>query len=586
MNRQTYPARRMFVILVGVMALLVAIWLQVVRWQVLYAEGRRPSSRSKEFHMGTIVDAQGNVLAFDSPLYTLTVDRRLLHAAQKEEARAWMLSQGLPAQKVAKALDGNAPFTEFRHLPARTADAARQEIRRLARAGIEPWLRVDIEWVRTFPQGPVCAHVLGFRNWAHPPRAVGGVHEFYERFLLSGKELQPEHTYEATPPGGISPFFPSPYEHDLVLTLRLGVQYWAERELADAVERYQAKSGSVIIMDPRDGSILALANWPTFDPNHFYEYPSTANVWSNRAVSLSYEPGSVIKAVTFAAALDARVVTTDTVIYDPGVWTYGGVTIRNSQRRGFGNVTPPQILAKSLNVPTAKVATMLGPTRFYRYMDLFGFGRLTEIDQSNENEGTLRHPRERTWSLSDLVTNSFGQAMAATPIQIIRAMAALANGGYMVTPHVLKGYLKDGVYREVVWPRRERVIREETARVITSWLTGVVDAISIPDRVRGYQVAGKTGTAQVALPGAKKYARDEQNVTFVGYLPAQNPQVIILVFLERPERGPLPFSPKYIWGFNTAYPTFVRIADRVIPLLDIVPPGPASETARPPATGG
>ncbi len=573
MYRQTYPARRMFIVIIAITGLLFAIWLQLVRWQVLYAQSS-PTVRQEEPspHMGNIVDAHGVLLAFDAPRYTLGIDKRVIPPDEKEDARAWLLAQGFSSDQVAKALDGSSPVTEFRGVTYRVADAAKAHIQELINSGRRVWLRVDVNWVRAFPQGSVAMHVLGIRDWQRPPKAVGGVHEYYAPFLSKGEELNLEYAREAAPPGGTTPFFPSPYKRDLVLTINTGVQYWVEQELAAAVERYQAKSGSVIVMDPRDGSILALANWPSLDPNRFYERDPSDPAWINRAVTQVYEPGSVIKAVTFAAALDAGAITTDTVIFDPGVWEYGGVIIRNSQQRGYGNVTPEEILAKSLNVPTAMVADRLGPTTFYRYLDLFGFGRLTEIDQAKENAGGYRRPRDSAWSLSDLATNSFGQAIKVTPIQMIRAIAAIANGGYLVRPHVLKGYQKGDTYFEMQTPPRQRVIQTKTARVLTSWLTKVVDSISIPDRVDGYRVAGKTGTAQVILPGESTYAKDEQNVTFVGFFPAEDPQVIMLVFLERPQRGPLSVDPKYIWAFNTAYPTFVRIADRIAPLLDIVPP--------------
>ncbi len=567
MDRYSYPVRRMFIVLIGVAGLLVAIWLQVVRWQVLYArEQPRGQVDADQVHMGTIVDTVGMPLAFDAPSYTLVVDKRQLPPDALPRVREWLISLGIPEERVQAKLSQNLNTVEFRHLPYEVAQAARRKVQEIVDAGDPLWLRVDTVWIRAFPQGSLAAHVLGFRNWATPPRAYGGVHEFYETFLLTGEGYHPEFAHEAERPGGISPYFPSPYERDLVLTLHTGIQYWVERELDWAVARYEAAGGAVIVMDPNDGRILAMASRPTFDPNRFYE--AGADAWINRAISEPYEPGSVVKALTFAAAVDSGTITETTTIMDTGVIRYGSVVIRNSQHKAYGRVTPEQVLVYSLNVPTAHVAAMLGPETFYRYMDLFGFARRTEIDLANEAKGSMRHPRDPTWSVSDLASNSFGQGMSVTPIQLIRAMAVLANGGYAVTPHVVQGYEKDGVYREVEWPRGARILRESTTRLLTRWLTAAVDHISIPDRAP-VPVAGKTGTAQVPDLEHGGYKPDAQNVTFVGYFPADRPRVIMLVYLKEPHKGPLAVDPNYIWAFNTAYPTFVRIADHIVPLLDI-----------------
>lgn len=568
MRRSSYPVRRMFIVLLGVVGLFVAIWLQVVRWQVLYAR-EQPSdwqAAASPQNMGTIVDTLGMPLAFDAPAYTLVIDRRLIPEGQEAQIRQWLVDLGIPGEQVERTWAQDLPVVEFRHLGYEVAEVARQQILVLQERNITPWLRVDTEWIRVFPQGTEAAHVLGFRNWERPPRSFGGVHEFYEFFLLTGQGFQPEFVHLAERPGGTSPFFPSPYDRDLVLTLHMGVQHWVEQELARAVERYEAKGGTVIVMDPRDGRILAMAIQPTYDPNRFYE--ANQDQWLNRAIASPYEPGSVVKALTFSIAVDTGAITETTKILDTGSMPYGSIMIRNSQHKAYGPVTPEQILTYSLNVPTAKVAIMLGPETFYRYMDLFGLARRTEIDLAGEVAGLMRHPRDPMWSISDLASNSFGQGLAVTPIQLIRAMAIIANGGRAITPHVVRGFERDGHYWEVEWPMGTRVIREETARTVTRWLTTVVDNISVPDRTT-LRVAGKTGTAQVPDLEHGGYKPDAQNVTFVGYFPAENPQVIMLVYIEQPQKGPLAVDPSYIWAFNTAYPTFVRIADHIIPLLDI-----------------
>jgi len=232
-------------------------------------------------------------------------------------------------------------------------------------------------------------------------------------------------------------------------------------------------------------------------------------------------------------------------------------------------VTPAEALAHSLNVATARVALQMGPAIFYRYMELFGIGRKTEVDLANETAGILHEPNSRDWSPFYLATNAFGQGVSIPPIQLIRAMAVLANGGYLVHPHVLRGYYLDDTYYELEWPRGHQVIRPKTARTVSRWLENVVDVIKVFGQVDGMRVAGKTGTAQVPIPGG--YSEDEQNTFFVGYYPAEAPRVIILVFLERPRLGPAVHGGGHaeVWASNTAYPTFVRIAEAINPLLGI-----------------
>ncbi len=573
MVRQAYPARRLLVVIIGVMMALVFIWLQVVRWQILYAASQPTAPDNDDLPaMGTVVDRRGFLMAMDVPTYTLTVDTNIIRKDEVAEVRAWLLEQGFDPAKVAEVNVGQGTI-DFTGVSFEQAQAARDIIAELWDQGRYPWLRVNPTWTRYFPNGPVAAHVLGFRNWSNV--ALGGVHARYADFLTTGRGLAPEWAEPASPPGGTSPMFPSPHRRDLALTIDVGVQYIAEKELARAVERYEALSGAVIIMDPRDGRIWALASYPTFDPNRFYAYDE--NAWMNRAVSMIYEPGSVVKAVTFAAAYDAGIITETTKIRDEAMIMYGGRPIRNSQGRGYGDVTPAEILARSLNVATAKVAVELNTHLFYQYLDRFGFGKKTEVDLAGEERGLVRRPGDPLWSLFDLAANSYGQGIGVTPIQLIRAMAVIANGGRLVTPHVLKGYYLEDTYHEVSPPPGPRVIQKKTARVLTKWLAGVVDAITVPDRVDNYRAAGKTGTAQVAVDGGG-YSETDVNVTFVGYFPVEDPQVIILVFLERPQKGPWEAAPEQIWAYNTAYPTFVRIADAVAPLLDIQTPARSEES--------
>ncbi len=573
-SRQAYIGRRLFSMMVGVSLIMLVIWLQVIHLQVLGASRDervvQDNSSSKLAPMGTIVDREGRVLALDVPYHVLYISPALLDDALLPDVRLWLEEQGLGDvwEEVVRGYDGKSDMPVAIPNVSRTVvEATRRKRVALSKSGIMPWLWVETRWVRDYPNRTLAFHVLGYRNRQIPPKVEGGVHAYYQDFLARCQGLDPDHKQVARLPGGTSPFFPSPFRCDLVLTIDVALQYAVERELVHAVEVYEPRSATAIVMDPRDGAILALASWPVFDPERVYTDPQeVAEAMRNRAVSMMYEPGSVVKAITFATAYDAGVIHENSRIHDEAQIEYAEGVIRNADGRGHGMVDPSTILALSLNVATARVAVQTGPDIFYPYLKRFGFGRPTEIDLANEYAGLVRWPNDVHWAYFDLATNAFGQGISVTPIQLIRAMAAIANGGMLVRPHVLRGYYKEDTYYEVEWPVERRVIRTKTSRVVTRWLTKAVESLAEGGvRVPGVSVAGKTGTAEIAEE--EGYTTQDRNVTFVGYFPAADPKVIVLVMMERPQKGPRGEPVAALWALNTAYPTFVRIANAILPYI-------------------
>ncbi len=576
MYRQAYIARRLFIMIILVFVTMALVWLQVVRLQVVGASDPESSSETKEpplAPMGTIVDRNGLVLAIDAPSPTLYIAAYDLSDEQLLEVKQWLEEQGLGADAWAEVLRARQEnrAAAIPGISRALAQAVEQKRNELFERNETPWLWTKMHWVRVYPNWPLAFHVLGYRNQEDPPRVQGGVHAYYKDFLAYCRGLDPDRKEPAPLPGGASPFLPSPFRCDLVLTIDATIQYAVEQELDRAIETYEPHSATAIVMDPRDGSILALASRPVFDPKRIYTDPQeVGEALRNRSVSMLYEPGSVVKAITFATAYDAGIIREDTLIKDEAELRYAEGTIRNSQGKGYGLVDPGTILALSLNVATARVAIRTGPDIFYRYLEAFGFGRPTEVDMANEYAGIVRWPGRKDWSFFDLATNSFGQGISVTPMQLIRAMAVLANGGILVRPHVLEGYYQHDTYYRVDWSTRRRVIQPRTARVVTGWLVGAVEEMAnlgIRDRVQGMRVAGKTGTAEI--PSEEGYTEQDRNVTFVGYFPADDPRVIILVMMERPQKGPGIDSVSWLWAFNTAYPTFVHIANAILPYLDL-----------------
>ncbi len=561
MRRETYPVRRMTLVGLALMSLVALIWLQAVH--LLLLRDRTPTAvvavaASLDRPMGVVVDRHGYLLAADKPTYTVVVERALFPDALWPDIEAWLASQGLRAEDAVR-LDGGRRWF-FRDVSPEVAAAVRQKRDDLLDAGYGLWLNVNVRWRRWYPHGPTAVHVLGGSTLDRT--FWGGTQQVYADFLRECRPLYPNRATPADWPVGPSAFLPSSTGCDLVLTLDLGIQYLVEKVLAEDAARYEAEWAVAVVMDPRDGRLLAAASWPTLDPNAPSATVDERAYW-NRITAFLYEPGSVVKAMTWATAVDTGLVTTTTRFQDQAAWEYGNIRIQNADLRGHGEVTPEEVLALSLNVPTAQVATQIGPHTFYRYLGQFGLGRRTEVDIAPEMAEPIRQPGDPLWSWADLAVHSFGQGFRVTPIQLARAMAVIANGGYLVTPHVLAGFVRQDTYYEVAWPRGRRVIRQATARTLTRWLTTAVESLARYGKVPGLRVAGKTGTAQ-------NYEEDKPpDVTFVGYFPADAPRVLVLVAFGAPKKDAVSENPYQVWGATAAYPTFVRVVKAIRPLLDL-----------------
>ncbi len=423
---------------------------------------------------------------------------------------------------------------------------------------------------RRYPNGDLAAHLLGFVTYELT--GTYGVEGFYD-LLLKGTDAAPDpieggmayYQGETVPIAFQQRALPQDGTH-LVLTLDRNIQYLVEQELAKAVEQYQADSGTIIVMVPQTGAILAMANYPSYDPTRFYE---ALELHTNPAVSHQYEPGSVFKIITMAAGLDAGIITPDSTFYDSGEIKVGGAVIKNPDRLAHGLVTMTDILAYSLNVGVAYVSTSLGEETFYAYLKSFGCGHPTGVDLDGEVAGTLKEPGSEDWYRSDLGTNSFGQGIAVTPLQMITAVAAVANHGVLMKPYVVEQIVlgsgngdDQGVI--VTQPTVVRqVVSAQTAEQLTDMLVEAVERGAELATVPGYDVAGKTGTAQI--PVGDHYDPELTIASFVGYAPADDPQFIVLVKIDKPRLDP--------WGAEVAAPVFRIIAEQLFVLLDVPPDG-------------
>lgn len=412
---------------------------------------------------------------------------------------------------------------------------------------------------RVYPAGEIGGHVLGFVN--AEGEGYFGVEGYYDEWL-SGKPITiarpmipPEARAAPDPPAGVN----------LVLTIDLDIQQMAEQQLAKAIEFTGAESGELIVMNPQNGEILAMAAWPRLDPNDYEPWLKTEDGEDpviTPGVGATYEPGSTFKVLTMAAALDAGAVEPDTEFIDTGSIEVGGNTIRNWDNEAWGPQSMRGCMEHSLNVCLAWVASdRLGAPTLYSYLSAFGVGRATGVDLAGEVQGQLRTVRHPDWTESDLGTNSFGQGVSLTPIQLLAAVSAVANEGVMVQPHVVLQVVgPDGAY----WPQTSvlgRPISVETARTLNDMLAESLSSETRFNDFAGYRLAGKTGTAQI--PGEFGYDPNATIASFIGWGPVDDPQFMVLVRLDQPEISP--------WGSVVAAPVFQEVARRLVVFLEIRP---------------
>lgn len=434
---------------------------------------------------------------------------------------------------------------------------------------------------RSYPERDLAANLLGFvgqNEFQTGYIGYHGIEAYYNESLtgISENIKVPNNPNKAAELPDI--FVPSSY----VLTIDREIQAMVETLLDEAVDTYEAKSGTVIIMDPNTGEILAMATSRRIDLNNFSELykeefpPLTEKEVElgkqpfsyNAAINQTYEPGSVFKVLTMAIGLDSDKIDVDSTFFDPGFYEYGGITVRNWDNSGWGEQTMTGCMSHSLNVCFAWIADEIRPSIYYDYLEKFGFGHVTEIDLAGEVTGRLKIPGDGDWYDSDLVTNSFGQGIAVTPIQMVMAVSALANEGVMVVPRLVKASIHDGVQYEYAVRIAGHPISAQTAAEITEMLAVSLEGEASVALVYGYRLAGKTGTAEI--PTKQGYALDITNTSFVGWGPVDDPQFIVYVWLEEPQNS-MDGPTETIWGSSTAAPLFSDIVERLVVLLNLPP---------------
>ncbi|MGQ9552777.1 MAG: peptidoglycan D,D-transpeptidase FtsI family protein [Anaerolineae bacterium] len=531
---------------------------QLARWQLVHGRGLAETASELLLHhetidarRGTIYSRDGRILATDVYSCALTAAPRIIAKPYELADRLFPLI-GVRRDDLARSLSSDLAWQSLAsNVPLRLAD----EIASWNEVG----LTLEPRLSRAYPDLGIVEPLLGFVNRAHD--GYYGIEGFYDAVLRGqpGARLGELDGFGQNVPFGYSTLEPAKDGADLYLTLDSRVQYVLWRELRAALEKYRAESGSIVVIDPKTGALLGAASLPSYDPNKYDQAEPTR--YEDPLVSQEYEPGSVFKVITMAAGLDSGLLKPDSIYEDTGEFEIAGVAIRNWDRLAHGKVTMTEILALSLNTGAAYVSTTLGPDLFYKYVTAFGFGEQTGVDLQAEADGNVKVPGDGRWYEADLATNAFGQGLAATPLQMVLSFAAIANDGLLMRPYVVEAVNLDGEIRTIEPQPIRQVIAPQTARALIAMMIEAVEKETASAKVPGYTVAGKTGTAEIPIPGG--YHPSDTIASFVGFLPAHDPQLCILIKIDRPKASR--------WGSQVAAPVFSRVAAELVLLLGIEP---------------
>jgi cell division protein FtsI (penicillin-binding protein 3) len=501
---------------------------------------------------GEIVDRHGRVLATSVAVPSIYA---MPHEIEQPEQMADALTMLLdtPDATLKRQLTSESSFVWLaRQVSPRTATQLRE--RQLSGINFLTEMR------RYYPKHQLAGQVLGFVGL--DGQGLGGVEYVYEQLLRAAPRRVPvqRDAMGRSVRLSLGAMPEEPRGTNVHLTLDERLQYVAEKAIAAQVEAVEARSGLVMIMDPHSGDMLAMASYPFFNPNSFRD--TSQQIWQrNRCITDPVEPGSTFKVVLAAAILEERMIEPgETFFCEHGETRRGRRRLRDHQP--YGDLSFEEVFAYSSNIGAVKIAERLTADVFYDYIRRFGFGQRTLIDLPGEHPGQVRLPHE--WSTLSQDSLALGQEIAATPIQLIRAFAAIANGGWLVQPRVVAYVEKDGQRQEAVPGLRRRILSQQTTERLTSILSSVVSyGTGTEAAIEGYTAAGKTGTAQKVDPVRGGYSRDRVLTSFVGYVPAENPQIVVLVMIDEPQRLP--------WGGTAAAPVFRQVAQQAMHYLQVPP---------------
>jgi cell division protein FtsI/penicillin-binding protein 2 len=465
---------------------------------------------------------------------------------------------GLPVAEILEMISGTGSYVE---IMKQVDDDTAKELKDMALVGI----RTEPHTIRYYPEKNLASHVLGFLGFKGDLR-VGqyGIEGKYEQELAGStgvmgieKDLAGRWITVAS-----RNFVPAQNGQNIFLTLDSAIQYKAQEVLKKTVEQHGAAQGSVIVADPKTGAILGMANYPDFDPNEYNKISDIAH-YSNISLTADYEPGSVFKPITMAAAINEGKISPDTTYEDTGSVEMDDFRIKNSDGKSYGIQNMTQVLEKSLNTGLVFVEQQLGHSNFRKYVERFGFGKKTKIELPNEVFGNIDNLQKKGGIF--FATASYGQGITVTPIQLITAYTALANGGKMMKPYIVDRIVHpDGKESKTEAEKIDQVIDSKTAAQISAMMVNVVEnGHGKRAGVKGYYIAGKTGTAQVPYKDKVGYDPSKNIGSFIGYGPVDNPKFLMLVRIDHPK--------DVNFAESTAAPAFGEIASFILNYLQVAP---------------
>ncbi|MDZ4169096.1 MAG: penicillin-binding protein 2 [Coriobacteriia bacterium] len=544
-----------FVIAFALLAVRLA-WIQVVEAPA-YAE-RATSQRMRDIELsprrGTIYDREGEPLAVSVEAKTVFASpRQISDLPGAVEVLATTLG-GKPSDYEELLTKGGS----FVYIQRKVDLTRATELEELVRENKIEGIGFIDDFRRMYPSGELACQVLGFVGVDND--GLAGIESQYDD-LLRGTPgvILGERDPQGRPiPGGIQKTIEPQHGQDIMLTIDKDIQYQAQVSVTEAVKKWGAQSGSVLVIDPRNGEILAMATAPGFDPNKYGQ--AKAQAIRNKPLTDSYEPGSTLKCLTTAAVIEEGLFKPNSELQLPPTLRVGGRTIKEAHPRAAVRWSLTKILTESSNVGTVKIGMKLGEEGLYKAFSEFGLTQTPGTDFPGTTKGWL--PPTDQWSPTSIANIPFGQGVSVTPMQLARAIGGIANRGIMSTPHFLLA-VPNRPDATMSWPQ-ERAISAKTAQTVTGMLElAVTEGTGEAAAVRGYRVAGKTGTAQKARADGRGYKGGGYVGSFIGYLPAEDPQLLVCVTIDRPTNA--------IYGGVVAGPTFSKVAAFSMAHLKIPP---------------
>jgi cell division protein FtsI/penicillin-binding protein 2 len=543
LNRRIGLLFGLFLVLLGC-AVARATWLTTVKAADL--KGRALSQQVEDIDVpatrGSIVDRHGLDLAVSEEATTVFANPFLIKNPAKTAAKLAPIL-GMPDTDVLKLIAD--PKKGFVYLKRKLPGAVGDKIKKLGIEGIGTMM----EPKRTYPQTSLASQLIGTVGTDNT--GLSGLEQLFDK-RLHGTDGKRRVVRDALgDPVSIVDVKRAEPGEDVKLTLDATLQERVEAVLADVGQTYRPAGATALVMDPRSGAILSLANWPRVDANDISGSPPYAR--QNRAVAAAYEPGSTFKAITVSGALQEGLVSPSTPFDIPPQIQVADRTIKDAEEHGYETLTVARILAQSSNIGAVKIGMQLGPTRFDKWVRDFGFGKNTGVDLPGESPGIVLHPKQ--YSGSSMGNLPIGQGIAVTPIQMAQAYTAIADGGVMHKPYVVDGDQKPG----------KRVLSKATAGQVAKMLEGVLGpgGTASEAAIPGYTLAGKTGTAQKPDPVNGGYSKFKYVASFIGFAPARNPRLLVAVMVDEPQGA--------IFGGVVAAPAFQKILSFALPYLKIPP---------------